>query len=326
MLVSLIRHSGNGMYLINVDSVMNQYTDVFIDLLVIILCVCLVIKIILMVISKSIKNMLNDFTVIVDCVKEVADGNKDVRIPHLKHQETRIIAEEYNNTLDNLERMGNEKIERELLMRDVQIKALEKQIDAHFMYNVLDSIKMMAEVREVYDVADALVALGRLTRYNLQLNSPYIKLIDEITYLKSYIKLMNLRMDYEINVYVQMDDISTDIKVPKMILQPVAENAIVHGLYENETDTALQLKISKQDKVIRIEMTDMGRGIEPENLDEIRAKIYKMDTAGNEEGSGHIGLCNIHKRLRMLYGEEYGVQIYSQKDCYTKTVLLLREI
>lgn len=325
MMVSLIRHSGNGMYLVKVESVIEQYTDVVIELLVIILCVCLFIKIMLRAISMIIRELLNDFTVIVDCVKEVADGNKEVRIPYLEQQETRMIADEYNKMLDNLERMANENMQRELIMRDVQIKALEKQIDSHFMYNVLDSIKMMAEVRGVYDVADALVALGRLTRYNLQLDSPYVKLAEEITYLKSYIRLMNIRMDYEINVYIQMDEELTRIKVPKMILQPVAENVIVHGLYGNEADTSFQLKISKNGEDVRIEMTDMGRGIEEKRLDEVRAKIYREEDEERTEGTGNIGLSNIHKRLRLIYGENYGVQIYSKEGCYTKTVLLLKE-
>lgn len=321
-MLSLIRHSGNGIYLISITPVMRQYAFVIMEMLVILGSFYLIIRILLWVINLIVKRMLNDLNVFVDHVKKVADGNLDVRIPQLKQMESSIIAEEYNKMLDNLQKMTNESIQRGVILRDVQIKALEKQIDSHFLYNVLDSIKMMAETREVHDVADALLALGKMFRYNLQFHSKNVVLDEEITYLKSYIRLMNLRLDYEINVYVQIDSGLNNIKVPKMILQPVAENAIVHGLYGNETDTSIYLKISREEEIVAIEMTDMGKGISEERLGMIRVRI---DGEDGEEGTGHIGLCNIHKRLRLIYGEGCGVKIYSKEGCYTKTVLLLKE-
>ena len=321
-MMSLIRHSGNGMYLISVTPVMRQYAFLVMEMMVILGCFYLIIRVLLWVINLIVKRMLNDLNVFVEHVKKVADGNLDVRIPQLKQVESGMIAEEYNKMLDNLQKMTQESIQREIILRDVQLKALEKQIDSHFLYNVLDSIKMMAEVREVYDVADALLALGKMFRYNLQFHSKSVELSEEITYLKSYVRLMNLRLDYEINVYVQADDGINNIKVPKMILQPVAENAIVHGLYGNETDTSIYLKISKDDEIVAIEMTDMGRGISEKALEVVRTRI---ESENGEEGAGHIGLCNIHKRLKLIYGEDCGVRIYSKEGCYTKTVLLLRE-
>lgn len=323
IMLSLIRHFGNGVFLVRCQPVMKQYLSILLEMLAVIGISYCIIRILLWSINRIVKRMLTDMDILLEYVKSVSAGKLELRIPRLKQVESRTIAEEYNKMLDNLEKMTQESIERETILKDVQLKALEKQIDSHFLYNVLDSIKMMAEVREIYDVADALLALGRMFRYNLSLHTKNVELEEEIAYLESYIRLMNLRMDYEIKVYVQMEDqLLKKRLVPKMILQPLAENSIAHGLYGIEMDTTIYLKLSREDGKIRIEMTDMGKGMDEEKLKAVRAKI---EGGSGEEGVGQIGLYNIHRRLRLIYGEGCGVQIYSREGCYTKTILLLKE-
>ena len=323
VMLSLIRHSGNGVFLVRCQPVMEQYLTILLEMLLVVGIFTCIIRVLLWSINRIVRRMLGDLDVLVEYVKNVSAGQLQLRIPRLKQVESRTIAEEYNKMLDSLEKMTRESIERETILKDVQLKALEKQIDSHFLYNVLDSIKMMAEVREVYDVADALLALGRMFRYNLSLHAKNVELEEEISYLESYVRLMNLRMDHEIKIYVQLEDESLKKSmVPKMILQPIAENSIAHGLYGIEMDTTIYLKVSREEEKLRIEMTDMGRGMEEEKLEGVRKKI---EYGGGEEGAGHIGLYNIHRRLRLIYGEGCGVQIYAKEGCYTKTVLLLKE-
>ena len=323
IMLSLIRHSGNGIFMVRCQPVMKQYLSILLEILAVIGIFYCIIRVLLWSINRIVKRMLTDMDILVEYVKSVSTGELELRIPRLKQVESRTIAEEYNKMLDNLEKMTQESIERETILKDVQLKALEKQIDSHFLYNVLDSIKMMAEIREIFDVADALLALGRMFRYNLSTHTKNVELEEEIAYLESYIRLMNLRMDYEIKVYVQMEDESLKKSmVPKMILQPLAENSIVHGLYGIKMDTTIYLKLSREEGKIKIEMTDMGKGMDEEKLKAVRAKI---EDGGGEEGAGQIGLYNIHRRLRLIYGGGCGVQIYSRAGCYTKTILLLKE-
>lgn len=294
IMLSLIRHSGNGIFMVRCQPVMKQYLSILLEILAVIGIFYCIIRVLLWSINRIVKRMLTDMDILVEYVKSVSTGELELRIPRLKQVESRTIAEEYNKMLDNLEKMTQESIERETILKDVQLKALEKQIDSHFLYNVLDSIKMMAEIREIFDVADALLALGRMFRYNLSTHTKNVELEEEIAYLESYIRLMNLRMDYEIKVYVQMEDESLKKSmVPKMILQPLAENSIVHGLYGIKMDTTIYLKLSREEGKIKIEMTDMGKGMDEEKLKAVRAKI---EDGGGEEGAGQIGLYNIHRR------------------------------
>ena len=279
----------------------------------------LIFGVLLWSVNSIVKKLLNDFSVFSNCVRRVGEGGLDVRIPRLRQVEINALAEEYNGMLENVKKLTQDNIKREVLIKDMQLKALEKQIDAHFLYNVLESIKMMAEVRGMFQVSDALLALGRMFRYNLETGSHNVTLAEEIIYLESYLQLSNIRLDYIIQLSENIEDSVRALKVPKMILQPIAENSILYGLNGLSEDTTIYLKAFLKGKDACIEMTDMGRGMDEKFLESVRKKINKRD----DEEKGGIGLHNIHERIRLMYGDGYGVQIYSKKDCYTKVSILI---
>lgn len=306
VILSVAKDEKTGIMLMQLTDVGKQYRGLLMEMLEILLLEILMIVILFRAINNIVGRLLRDFEVFAGCMKEVEKGNLDVEIPRLKQVEVNAMAEEYNRMLKKVKELMEHAVHREVMIKEAQIRSLEKQIDSHFLYNVLDSIKMMAEVKGIYNVADALLALGRMFRYNLQADSHSVTLKEEITYLESYLNLCNIRYDYHINFSGNVEEAVKRLEVPKVILQPIAENSIVHGLDELAEDTTVYLKAYCAEGGAYIEMTDMGKGMDEETLERIRGIIRD---GGEETTPGEIGLRNIHERIQLMYGKAYGVEL-----------------
>lgn len=322
VMLSAVRDNDNGILLMQLTFVGEKYLLIAVEIISILFVEMVLILLLFQAINGVVRHLLHDFDVFTRCIREVGDGNLNVEIPRLEQVEVNLVAEEYNRMLGRVRELMEISIHREVMVKEAQLKSLEKQINSHFLYNVLDSIKMMAEVRGIYNVSDALLALGRMFRYNLQIDSHSVTLQQEILYLEDYLKLCNIRYDFYINLSEKIEDPVKTLKVPKVILQPIAENSIAYGLDELTEDTTIYLKAYVKGECCHIEITDMGKGMDEEQLKKVQQGIEK-GTAGDDNSEG-IGLSNIHERIRLMYGEPYGVEIYSREGCYTKVVLTIR--
>lgn len=318
-LLTAERNPRTNVYVMKILSMEKQYQKMFIELFGLIVLESVIVLVLYLVISRIVGKLLRDFDVFSSCIKEVEKGNLNVRIPVLSQLEVNDMAIEYNKMLCKVTELMDTAVRREVMVKEAQIRSLEKQINSHFLYNVLDAIRMMAEVKGIYNVSDALLALARMFRYNLKVESHYVLLQEEITYLENYLKLCNIRYDYYITLSENITDEVRNLKVPKIILQPIAENSIVHGLDELAEDTTIYLKVYQKENVAYIEMTDMGKGMDEAELQNVRGTV--TFGGGGEHSTNGIGLHNIHERIQLMYGSEYGVEVYSKKQCYTKIVL-----
>ena len=167
-----------------------------------------------------------------------------------------------NYMLDRIQLLMQEKIDGEVLVKNTEIKALQNQINAHFIYNVLESIKMMAEIDEKYEISDSITALGELLRYNLKWTSSNVSIREEIAYIRNYIRLMNLRYDFTIILSVKIDADLYSQRIPKMSLQPIVENAILHGIAELGEDATIYIKSVRENDDFEIMITDSGVGMD----------------------------------------------------------------
>lgn len=319
VILSVIKNEDSGILLMQLTYIRDQYLLMVEEIVIILFLEVLLLAILIRAVNRIVNHLLRDFSVFTECIREVEEGNLDVKIPELEQVEINDVAKEYNKMLTRVKQLMEISIHREVMVKEAQLKSLEKQIDSHFLYNVLDSIKMMAEVKGIYNVSDALLALGRMFRYNLQVDSHSVSLQEEISYLESYLKLCNIRYDYYIHLSENIEEAVRSLKVPKVILQPIAENSIVHGLDELAEDTAIYLKAYVKEECAFIEMTDMGKGMNERTLERVRAGI--QGDLEEKDSKERIGLHNIHERIQLMYGEQYGVEIYAKEGCYTKVVL-----
>lgn len=264
--------------------------------------------------------LLRQFYDILKSIRVIQKGDLSVRIENCGSDEMGELGTQINKMLDHIEQLMKENIDREILAKNSQIRALQNQINAHFIYNVLESIKMMAEINEEYAISDAVTSLGSLLRYSMKWTSNNVLVEEEIEYIRNYLALINLRFDYEIYLSLNIPDEVFRQEIPKMSLQPIVENAIYHGIEELAEDTNIYIKGIVQGEDCVIEITDAGKGMSEEELEKLRKKIAgEIETSGGT-GNG-IGLKNVQDRIRMSFGEKYGIGVDSKLGCYTKVTM-----
>ncbi len=275
-----------------------------------------------MIIDQIVKRMLRQFYSILRSIRLVQKGDLSVRIDAYANDEMGELGEQLNKMLDRIQELMDENMKRQMLVKNSEIRALQNQINAHFIYNVLESIKMMAEIDEKYEISDAITALGKLLRYSMRWVSGNVKLEEELEYIKSYMVLINLRYDYEIILSLNLPEELLSQEIPKMSLQPIVENAILHGIEPLSEDSTIYIKgwVEKDDCII--EISDTGQGMTDA---QVRALEDKINGAVEESGGdGHgIGLKNVQDRIHMSFGGNYGIRIASKYGCYTKIAIRL---
>lgn len=273
-------------------------------------------------VNAIVKHMLRQFYVIMDAIRAIQKGDLSVRVQEGGNDEMGELGAQLNKMLNRIQKLMEENINREVLVKNSEIRALQNQINAHFIYNVLESIKMMAEINEEYEISDAITSLGKLLRYSMKWVSRNVSLREELEYIKNYMVLINLRFDYDIYLSTNIPEELLDQEIPKMSLQPIVENAILHGIEEMAEDTNIYIKGIIDGENCFIQVTDAGVGMTEEEVEALRKKIREsIEVAG---GKGHgIGLKNVQDRINMAFGKEYGLEIDSMKGCYTKITMRL---
>lgn len=264
-----------------------------------------------------VKRLLSRFYAILKSIREVQKGDLNVVITGQGNDEMAELGNQINKMLERIRQLMEDNLNRELLVKNSEIRALQNQINAHFIYNVLESIKMMAEVDERYDISDAITSLGKLLRYSMRWTSGKVTVGEELEYIKNYLALINLRFDYEIYLSLNLPEIMIRQEIPKMSLQPIVENAIYHGIEQLAENTNIYIKGMLMDGDCIIEITDCGKGMTEEQVAELHRKINGEIEAGGGSGNG-IGLKNVQDRIKINFGEAYGITISSKLGCYTK--------
>ena len=292
----------------------------------ILLFVLLLIAFALMVfiISRLTRKMLRGFYRAFDGMRAFANGDIDAVVDVSGEGEVALFAKELGGLLDKIRQLMRDNLEQERLAQSLEIRALHNQINAHFIYNVLEAIKMMAEIDEEYEIADAVTSLGKLLRYSMKWEKRNVMLRREIEYIENYITLMNLRYDYVISLEVDVPEELLIQRIPKISLQPVVENAVIHGAVLLGADTTISVRgrLDAERSRVLIMITDEGAGMDEEALSGLRRQITGEETAHSSSGNG-IGLHNVHSRIRRSFGEEYGLEVDSKLHVGTTVTISL---
>ncbi len=244
--------------------------------------------------EKSMENLLNDSTTkkIVDSIVMITSNNNKLR-------------DELN------ERMGT--------LNYAQLKALQWQINPHFIFNTLNMMYYLIddEVGSGSKAANGILSLSGIIRYSLKTEPMVVPFEEEISYAKKYISLMNARFDDSFFAEWDIDEKYYDKKIVKMCLQPVLENCFKYGSDDSVKKGYIKISAIENDGMFCLKVADNGKGMSEEKLLEIRDKLNN-EIAISEI---HVGLANIHKRIVLLFGEKYGVEIKSKENEGTEVIL-----
>jgi two-component system, sensor histidine kinase YesM len=197
--------------------------------------------------------------------------------------------------------------------RDAQIRALQAQINPHFMYNTLQVIGGMALEKSVQEIYSITLALSDIMRYSLNFSKEMVPLMEEMVYLNSYLYIQNERFGNRLHVKQYIPEPLMDILVPKLVVQPIIENCLMHGFQgkSGEWNITISLEVMDEKDVV-LTIADNGLGISSERLLSIQAELKKA-THKTINSASHIGLNNVNSRIKLYHGEKYGLTVDSKE-------------
>ncbi len=266
-------------------------------------------------INRYYVNYLNQ---IIEGIRQMNQGNMDVRLVVDRRDELGQIGENFNYMVDRVKTLIEEVTEISEKKNQAEIKALESQINPHFLYNTLDAINWMAIRNDEIEISKMISNLGLILRYCMNQSNERVNISEMEDWLKAYVSLYQLRYGYSFEFEIYVEPEVRDVRVYKLLVQPIVENAIIHGLKDME-DGFLRVDIgfAEQPERIHVIVEDNGAGMEPEKVE-----FYNRRDA-EWSRSQKIGLANIFERIQLYYGEEGEWHISSVKGMGTVMELLL---
>lgn len=254
--------------------------------------------------TKPIRSMMEQMS-------QIESGNFKVKLSVESKDEIGILSSRFNQMSQELETYINKSYVAQVKQSEAEMTALKSQIYPHFLYNTLEIIRMTALENEDMKVSMMIEALSQQIHYIIGPVQDLVPLEAEVDIIKKYIYLLNCRISGKVQLTADLGGLSKTM-VPKLILQPIVENAYVHGLKPRGGSGHIMLDAVVENQTLVISLMDNGAGMNEETLERLR-KLLVSDEIGikNEHNWQSIGLKNVHDRIRYLYGEEYGLEITS---------------
>jgi len=285
-------------------------TTFFISILSIILAIILS-YITIRAFSKRIKLIIGGF-------KKVRSGDLKARIPiEDQNDEISEMALDFNSMCEELEKYIQKTIESELKQKTAEINALQAQINPHFLYNTLEAIRMRALTHGAEDVGDMIYILSELFKYSVKGNC-IVSIKEELEYSIQYLKLFEIRHANKLKVEMDIEEDVLHLGIIKHILQPLIENSIKHAVNTSRDDNVITLRIYKNGNLF-IHVRDNGTGIEKNRLERLKESL-KHSASDDKAG---LGLVNVNERIKLFYGNEYGLDIISNEGRGTEIKLII---
>ena len=274
----------------------------------------LFIVILYVTLKKTFSKYQTQVVDLVETIHDIAQGEQGKRIDLTKKdQELLVIAETTNDMLDRLERNIHDIYQLELSQKDAHMRALQAQINPHFMYNTLEFIRMYAVMENQNELADIIYEFSSLLRNNIS-DERETTLKQEVEFCRKYSYLCMVRYPKSIAYGFKIDPGLEEMRIPKFTLQPLVENYFAHGVDHRRTDNVISIKALKKEGYVEILVTDNGRGMPADKLAEVKAKLaqrtfeHTVDYSGKRQS---IGIGNVHERFVLYFGDRYDISVES---------------
>ncbi len=205
----------------------------------------------------------------------------------------------------------------ELLKNQAELNALQCQVNPHFMFNVLETIRIKSFLKNEFETSRIIKYMSRIFRKLLTWNEDMIELKEELNYIREYLEIQQYRYEDELNIDIDVDERTMDLRIPKMTLQTLIDNACEHGFAEERDVKSIRVSVHiMNDSLVEIKVFDNGKGMTKERIEQ----VYDI---GSNEGKS-IGIKNVIGRLNLYYGDKYSIRINSVPGEYTEVILILR--
>lgn len=287
-----------------------QLVIVVLGLVVVLLCVGLS-----QLLSRVIVGPLDG---VVAALDDFSAGDLERQLPVGRKDEIGRLREGFNRMSNEITRLINTIYNKQVLLRESEFKALQAQINPHFLYNTLDTINWMAHKEGMDTVSNMVSAVSSLMRASISNRQQFVSVDDELHYVREYLYIQQVRYQDKLFVSIDVDPALGRQMVPKLILQPIVENSVVHGIEGSKKGGSISLTGRRIGEHIVFTISDSGMGIPPEKLASLLAGPAEAEPDAKHS---HMGLYTVHQRVRYLYGEAYGLRIQSAEGEGTTVML-----
>jgi len=261
-------------------------------------------------------------------MNKIGEKNISFRLQVHSTNEVGILAMDINKMLNTIEDMTRRIFssqtrlyEMELAKKQAELTALQSQINPHFLHNTLNCISGLGLANGVAEIAGICSAMSNIFRYSIR-KDDLVLVREEVECIREYLFIINARYGNKYTSHVEVEDAIMDMKTLKIILQPLVENALYHGLEKMDEGGEMKIKgFCDMDGDICFEVSDNGEGIEENILNDIRSNLYKISIHPEIINSRGIGIVNIHNRIRLAFGEKYGLSIESKVNEGTRVLI-----
>ncbi|QJD87756.1 sensor histidine kinase [Cohnella herbarum] len=235
----------------------------------------------------------------------VEQGDFNKRVSTFGHDEFGQLGRGFNKMMEEINRLFNEVFVLGIREKEAELSALQSQINPHFIYNTLESISMMAIRKNNAEVSDMVSALGKLLRYTIDKVDRQVPLKEEIRFVQSYVQIQQMRYGERLRVEYEIDEDIVDIPIPKLILQPLVENALYHGIEAEENGGTIWISALRFENELLITVRDDGKGLTETEIEQLNLKIRTQPSyqSWRREGQSGLGIPNIAQRIMFIYGE-----------------------
>lgn len=244
-------------------------------------------------------------------MKKLEKGDFNISVEEKGEDEVRQLSRAFNMMVAKIKMLMDQIITEQEEKRKSELKALQAQINPHFLYNTLDSIIWMNENQNYEGVTVMVAALAKLFRISLSRGHEIICIADEVEHARNYLTIQKIRYKDKFDYTIEMEPGLESERTLKLILQPIIENAIYHGISPLNEKGIIKISVKSEGKNILFQVSDNGYGIEPEILKEL------LNQESKSYHSGGVGLKNVNERIKLFHGEEYGIEIISEIDVGT---------
>ena len=263
------------------------------------------------------RTLTGPLTRIVGQLGRIEGGETDLRLEHLGNDEIGVLGQGINTMLDRIRDLIAEEYHTEIQLKHAEYKALQAQVNPHFLFNTLETMAGIALTEKGPLVAELCRKMSQLFRYSLDMKDPLATVADELDHLTNYLYVMNLRTQGSLEVEVEVDEALRGTRVPRLSLQPLVENSIQHGLKHRRGAKRLRISAGCRDGKVALQVADNGTGMD---ADRINARL-KETPLGVTEQNASIGIGNIHARISLLFGPPFGVVVESTAGVGTTVTL-----
>lgn len=295
-----------------------------------VITIVFIFALILLIISFYLsKNLTHPITALSEIMRKhdtriLAESQKYLN----RNDEIGCLYNEYNNMIEEINTYIKDQYQNKLITLDAQMKALEAQINSHFLYNTLETINSLAEIEGIDSISSMSLALGSMFRYSIKTESELVTIQSECEHMENYITIQKIRFDGNFQFFNRIDSSLRNFKVLKLILQPVVENSFKHGIEQSSEKGTITVDAYLKENNVFIIVSDDGAGIPTDKLKEIREKLAdnpEFKDLGRRNRQS-IGIKNINSRIQLYYGKTYGISIYSEEHKGTTVVIKLPAI